>query len=400
MPRTTNDPRQSEGGAAREQQRAAPAAAPAPAHGTHPNAHPLGAGASGPSWVTLKLEEEEEEEEEEGPQRDRAAPGPARVPAAGPRAALATAPASAPHHDAPAAGVAGTSGVTQVKEELEAEETLAQQRDRLALALAHGPVRVDCHIKVEDSTSGNDTDWDGEGGKEEGTGGEGGDREEEEGQGGEEGLEVLLAGAALPAHVPQDDGGDGGAPRRSTPADRAARAKRGRGDTAASDDVPDAPAPKRKSGGARVGQSGRHGVTELTGASIRKDTPGLTWWARLQLPGFKHFDLGHFPTVDDAARAYDAEVRRRGWAHKKPLNFPQPEELATYPRPGRSAATSEVCPSRAHRSRLSAPRSPPPSTAPRLSHRRSSVLKSLARVASSACQKIAAARRLHRGGRR
>ena len=46
-----------------------------------------------------------------------------------------------------------------------AEETLAQQRDRLALALAHGPVRVDSHIKVEDSKSGEDTDGDGEGEK-------------------------------------------------------------------------------------------------------------------------------------------------------------------------------------------------------------------------------------------
>jgi hypothetical protein len=52
-----------------------------------------------------------------------------------------------------------------VKMEEGAEETLAQQRDRLALALAHGPVRVDSHIKVEDSKSGEDTDGDGEGAK-------------------------------------------------------------------------------------------------------------------------------------------------------------------------------------------------------------------------------------------
>jgi len=32
-----------------------------------------------------------------------------------------------------------------------------------------------------------------------------------------------------------------------------------------------------------------------------------------------------------SARPYDAEVRRRGWAHVKPLNFPQPGELAEYP---------------------------------------------------------------------
>jgi len=105
-----------------------------------------------------------------------------------------------------------------------------------------------------------------------GTGGEGGDGEEEEGLGGEEGL-VLLAGAA---HVPGNDGGRGGAPRRSTPADRAARTKRGRGDIAAGDDVRDAPAPKRNPRGARVGKSGRHGVYELTGRNIRKATLWLT----------------------------------------------------------------------------------------------------------------------------
>jgi len=59
-----------------------------------------------------------------------------------------------------------------VKMEEGAEETLAQHRDRLALALAHGPVRVDSHIKVKDSTSGEDTDGDREGWA--GPGGEGG----------------------------------------------------------------------------------------------------------------------------------------------------------------------------------------------------------------------------------
>jgi len=194
-----------------------------------------------------------------------------------------------------------------VKEE--AEETLGQLRARQALALAHGPVRVDCHIKVEDCTSGEDTDGDGEG--------------EEEGPAGEVGL-VLLAAAA---HVPADDGERGGGLRRSIPADRAARAKRGRGDNAADDAVPDAPPMKRISGGAQVGKSGRHGVHELI---ICKATPWLKWRALLSMPGNKLLELGNFPTVDDAARAYDAEVRRRGWAHVKPLNFPQPEERAAY----------------------------------------------------------------------
>jgi hypothetical protein len=71
-------------------------------------------------------------------------------------------------------------------------------------------------------------------------------------------------------------------------------------------------------------------VTELTERGITKATPWLKWRARLCLPGKKDLDLGTFPTTDDAARAYDAEVRRRGWAHVRPLNFPQPEELAAH----------------------------------------------------------------------
>ena len=332
MPRTKNVPRRYEGVATREQlgAAAAPAAAPTPTPNPHYDALQVrGAGASG---VTVKQEVEEEEEGEKSPNGQRRdllalAPRPARVPASVPRATLAAAPAPAPHHDAPAAVGSGGSGLTLVKEE-EAEETLGQQRDRLALALAHGPVWVDSHIKVEDSTSGEDTDGDGPREGEEGPGGKGGDGEGDVGPGGEGGL-VLLAGAA---HVQEDDGGRGGTPRRSTPTDRAARAKRGRGDVAAGDDVPDAPAPKRHSGGAKVGQSGRHGVWELDDEHIKKDTPWLKWRAQLYLPGRKQYKLGLFPTVDDAARAYDAEVRRRGWAHVRPLNFPQPEELAAYAR--------------------------------------------------------------------
>jgi len=128
--------------------------------------------------------------------------------------------------------------------------------------MAHGPVRVDSHIKVEDSTSGEHTDGDEEGEAEVGLGGKGGDGEEEGGPGGEEAGLVLLAGAA---HVPADDRERGGAPRRSTAVDRVARAKRRRGDVAAADDMPDAPTPKRRPGGAQVGPSRRHGVYELTG---------------------------------------------------------------------------------------------------------------------------------------
>jgi len=270
MARTKNVPQRNEGAAARVGHRAATALATVPAPVPHPNAPPLGAGASRPSGVTLKLEEEKEEEEgegeegEEGPRRDGAVPEPARVSVSGPRADLAAAPA--PHRYAPTAEGAGGTGVTLVKEE-GAEETLAQQRDWLALALAHGPVRVDSHIKVEDTTGGEDSD-----------GEQGAEWEEGVGTGGEGGL-VLLAGAA---HVLEDERGRSGAPRRSTPADRAARAKRGR--IAAGDEVRDVPAPKRKDGGAKAGQSGRHGVDELTGGNIRKATPWLIWRAQLMLP--------------------------------------------------------------------------------------------------------------------
>jgi len=33
-------------------------------------------------------------------------------------------------------------------------------------------------------------------------------------------------------------------------------------------------------------------------------------------------------TKEEAARAYDAEVRRRGWTHLKRLNFPDPASSA------------------------------------------------------------------------
>jgi len=108
--------------------------------------------------------------------------------------------------------------------------------------------------------------------------------------------------------------------------------RRGRDDLASDDDAPDAPAPKRRlHRAAPFGQSGRHGVNELTGRGISTSTPWLKWRARLALSSRTILDLGHFTTADDAARAYDAEVRRRGWVHVKPLNFPQPEELAAHP---------------------------------------------------------------------
>jgi hypothetical protein len=79
----------------------------------------------------------------------------------------------------------------EVKEEEEEEETLGQLRDRQVLAAARaavtGPRAPFVHIKVEDSSSGQDTDKEGgEGGGEEATGwevdGQGEEEEEEEEQ--------------------------------------------------------------------------------------------------------------------------------------------------------------------------------------------------------------------------
>ena len=337
MPRTKNIPRRSEVGV-HEQQRATAALAAASAPAPRNDAIQVvgGAGASGVSVEEEEEEEEEVEEDEEetlddGQRRDRLALAPvsARVPAPGPRPDLAAAPAHLPlQNNGPPRG-AGASGVTLEKQEVE-EESLGQLRDQ---GLAPGSERIPppgpraarVLIKVEDSTSGEDTDGDGEGEGAVGTGGgEGGGEGEEEVPGGE-GAGLLLLGGA--ANDPGDDGERGEAPRRSNPADTAALAKRGRGEVAA---VDDAPAPKRQTGGAQVGKSGHHGVTEVDTKNIKKATPWLKWRADLCVPGGKRLPLGLFPTVDDAARAYDAEVRRRGWEHVRRLNFPQPEELAAY----------------------------------------------------------------------
>ena len=83
-------------------------------------------------------------------------------------AAIATTFAAAPHHSngGPAQGVGG-SGETLMKKE-EEEDTLGQLRDRLGLvpglARVPGPRTVFVHIKVEDITSGEDTDAVGGGG--------------------------------------------------------------------------------------------------------------------------------------------------------------------------------------------------------------------------------------------
>jgi hypothetical protein len=74
-------------------------------------------------------------------------------------------------------------------------------------------------------------------------------------------------------------------------------------------------------------------------------TPSLKWSAAISLhagpSGGKQSRIGTFSTLDDAARAYDAEIRRRGWAWAKPLNFPQPGETEEYLRAGERLLVDE-----------------------------------------------------------
>ena len=60
-----------------------------------------------------------------------------------------------------------------------------------------------------------------------------------------------------------------------------------------------------------------------------KATP---WRALVTVSGAKSdYVLGYFATKEEAARAYDAEVRRRGWTHLKRLKFPVPADDAALP---------------------------------------------------------------------
>ena len=103
-------------------------------------------------------------------------------------------PAPDPNPGGPSGGAGASGGATPIKKEEEGEEeTLGELRDRLAPGLARvsGPRATFVHIKVEDSSSGDDTDGEvGGGGGGEATGGEGDregveedtEEEEEEGQ--------------------------------------------------------------------------------------------------------------------------------------------------------------------------------------------------------------------------
>ena len=56
------------------------------------------------------------------------------------------------------------------------------------------------------------------------------------------------------------------------------------------------------------------------------------WRAQVYPPRAQtNYVVGHFATKDEAARAYDAEIRRRGWTLIKPLNFPDPVGDAALP---------------------------------------------------------------------
>jgi len=215
---------------------------------------------------------------------------------------LAAAHAPAPHPDPPPLG-AGASGVT-----LKLEEEDGPRHHGAAPGYARVPVPAPgprAAFVLVGWTSGDDMDGDGGDDGEEG----------EEGPGGAGGLELL----AVAAHV-KEEGAPGLAAtplaatdHRVSPLQEQGSSKRRRDDVAARND--DAPPPKRKSGhrGSKVGKSGLYGVRELTAKQLRQDTPWLKWGARLCVPGEQTLDLGRFSTADAAARAYDAEVRRREW---------------------------------------------------------------------------------------
>jgi hypothetical protein len=84
----------------------------------------------------------------------------------------------------------------------------------------------------------------------------------------------------------------------------------------------------------KPGKGGFFGVAK--NHTKNKATP---WRADVCVPNpGTNYVVGFFATKQDAARAYDAEVRRRAWTHIKRLNFPTPVDNATLP----PAAAAEV----------------------------------------------------------
>ena len=75
------------------------------------------------------------------------------------------------------------------------------------------------------------------------------------------------------------------------------------------------------------GKSGFFGVSKAVAKN--KAAP---WKAEVYVLGAKKlYAVGYFATKEEAARAYDAEVRRRGWAHLKRLNFQDPADDGALP---------------------------------------------------------------------
>ncbi len=70
-------------------------------------------------------------------------------------------------------------------------------------------------------------------------------------------------------------------------------------------------------------------TSKQTKTHDNKTTP---WRAEVKAPGTKkNYVAGYFAIKEDAARAYDAEIRRRGWTHLKRLNFPGPADSGALP---------------------------------------------------------------------
>ena len=90
----------------------------------------------------------------------------------------------------------------------------------------------------------------------------------------------------------------------------------------------------------KPGKSGFFGVSKEH--TKNKSTP---WRAHVHVPGAKRdYIIAHFATKEEAARAYDAEIRRRGWTLVKRINFPDPADDAALPLVGRRGLTEVAVP--------------------------------------------------------
>ena len=204
----------------------------------------------------------------------------------------------------------------------EAEETVGRRRDRLTLAMAHGPVRVDCLVKVEDAYE-EYMDGDGAGEGEGGDGVTGRRRWDWAGRGGWGCWRERRTSRRTTGYA---GGHLAGATLRTGRIGR-------KGGEVTSQPPTTFQTRLRRCGKLEAHKPESLGATACTSTpegSLGRPPLGSNGVAQLTLPGHTTLELGPFPTADDAARAYDAEVRRRGWVHVRALNFPQPEELAAH----------------------------------------------------------------------